>query len=160
MLSYPWSTVCGSAHVSPQDVGFGNKVSHSERKTRRKWSPNVQKKRLWSATLQEFLRFHVTTYALRCIDKAGGLDNYLLQTPDKKLQSEEGMAAKLRIQEAIGSCEASVDNTIRWCLPSPTCGLLGRPSTDRRPTVVTAVERLAHPHIQPTRTALGTDSPV
>jgi hypothetical protein len=38
--------------VAPQDIGFGNKVSHSERKSRRSWKPNVQSKRLWSELLQ------------------------------------------------------------------------------------------------------------
>ena len=84
-----------------RDVGFGNKVSHSERKTRRMWKPNVQKKRLWSEALQDFIRFSVTTHALRCIDKAGGLDKYILQTPPEKLNSATGEAARARILEAL-----------------------------------------------------------
>ena len=84
-----------------RDVGFGNKVSHSERKTRRMWKPNVQKKRLWSEALGDFVRFSVTTHVLRCIDKAGGLDNYILGTPPHILNSTTGEAARSRILEAL-----------------------------------------------------------
>ncbi|KAK3320501.1 ribosomal L28 family-domain-containing protein [Cercophora scortea] len=60
-------------------IRFGNKVSsRNEIKTRRKWRPNVHTKRLWSAALGVFVRTRVTTRVLRTIDKAGGLDNYLL----------------------------------------------------------------------------------
>jgi large subunit ribosomal protein L28 len=48
------------------------------KKTRRKWNPNVQYQKLYSEILDESIKFKVTTSALRSIDKAGGLDNYLL----------------------------------------------------------------------------------
>ena len=80
-----------------QDIGFGNNVSHSERKTRRHWKPNVHRKKLWSEGLQEAITFNVTTYALKCIDKAGGLDSYLLNTPESKLKSQSGERVKARL---------------------------------------------------------------
>merc|ERR1719213_217865 len=52
-------------------IQFGNKVSHSMRHTRRNWKPNVQRKRLWSEALEDWMQFKVTTHALKCIDKAG-----------------------------------------------------------------------------------------
>ena len=63
-----------------KDVGFGNNVPFSMKKTRRRWNPNVQKKRIYSEVLDEMVKFHVTTNALRTIDKMGGLDNYLLKS--------------------------------------------------------------------------------
>ena len=48
-------------------------------RTKRTWLPNVQLKRIYSDALGMPVRIHVTTYALRCIDKAGGLDAYLLK---------------------------------------------------------------------------------
>eukprot|EP00656_Telonema_subtile_P018948 TRINITY_DN20296_c0_g1_i1.p1 TRINITY_DN20296_c0_g1~~TRINITY_DN20296_c0_g1_i1.p1 ORF type:complete len:140 (+),score=24.40 TRINITY_DN20296_c0_g1_i1:98-517(+) len=63
-----------------KDIQFGNNVSFSKRRTRRHWKPNVQTKRLWSDTLEKRVEFRVTTHALRCIDKAGGLDNYLVKS--------------------------------------------------------------------------------
>mmetsp|Transcript_1547 Transcript_1547/g.2356 ORF Transcript_1547/g.2356 Transcript_1547/m.2356 type:complete len:132 (-) Transcript_1547:271-666(-) len=80
---------------------FGNNVSHSNRRTRRFWNPNVQFKKLYSEILDSSLKIHVTTYALKCIDRAGGLDNYLLKTSDQKIGSEFGIGLKRRLQEAI-----------------------------------------------------------
>lgn len=79
------------------DVKFGNNISDSHRKTRRKWLPNVQRKRLWSRTLQCWLRFNVTTTALHCIDLKGGIDEYLLETKESKVNSIAGKNAKLMI---------------------------------------------------------------
>ena len=83
-----------------KDVRSGNNVSFSHRKTRRTFKPNVQRKRLWSVTLGCWLRFNMTTHALRCIDKAGGIDDYLLKTPDAKLNSISGVNAKRLIESA------------------------------------------------------------
>ncbi|CAI5531397.1 unnamed protein product [Closterium sp. Naga37s-1] len=85
-----------------KEVKFGNKVSEDGgNKTRRMWKPNVQYKRLYSFALDKFIQFRVTTYALRCIDKVGGIDEYLLHTPEKKLNSDVGLVWKGRIQEAL-----------------------------------------------------------
>ena len=65
-----------------KDVRFGNNVPFSMKKTRRRWNPNVQFKRLYSEVLDEMIKFHVTAAALRSIDKFGGLDNYLLYSPN------------------------------------------------------------------------------
>jgi large subunit ribosomal protein L28 len=62
-----------------KDVRTGNNVSFSMRHTKRKFRPNVFIKRVYSEVLDAMIPFHITTSALRSIDKAGGLDNYLLQ---------------------------------------------------------------------------------
>lgn len=80
-----------------KDVRFGNAVSFSNRKTRRKFKPNMFKKRVYSETLDEMIRFHLTTSTLRAIDKAGGLDNYLLTS--KYVVDGEGLVHKNRILE-------------------------------------------------------------
>ncbi|KAI9783038.1 MAG: 39S ribosomal protein L24, mitochondrial [Candelina submexicana] len=60
-------------------IQFGNKISErTEIKTRRHWRPNIQHKRLWSASLEEWLKIRVAPRVLRTIDKVGGLDEYLL----------------------------------------------------------------------------------
>merc|ERR1712071_380290 len=78
-----------------KDIGFGNAVSFSNKKTRREFKPNVFKKRVYSETLDEMIRFHLTASTLRSIDKAGGLDNYLLKT--KHIGEGEGVVAKRRL---------------------------------------------------------------
>ena len=82
-----------------KDVRTGNQVSFSARKTKRKFKPNVILKRVYSETLDQMLRFHMTTATLRSIDKAGGLDNYLLTT--KHIGEGEGLVAKRRIMKKM-----------------------------------------------------------
>eukprot|EP00566_Odontella_aurita_P028418 CAMPEP_0113559316 /NCGR_PEP_ID=MMETSP0015_2-20120614/18831_1 /TAXON_ID=2838 /ORGANISM="Odontella" /LENGTH=187 /DNA_ID=CAMNT_0000460943 /DNA_START=67 /DNA_END=630 /DNA_ORIENTATION=+ /assembly_acc=CAM_ASM_000160 len=82
-----------------KDIRSGNNVSFSNKKTKRKFKPNVFKKSVYSETLDEKIRFHITTSALRSIDKFGGLDNYLLKS--KHVASGEGLAAKKRILQQM-----------------------------------------------------------
>merc|ERR1712070_308364 len=82
-------------------VMTGNNVSFSKNRTKRVWKPNVQIKRLFSPTLDEVVKLRVTTHTLRCVDKAGGLDNYILNL--KARHVEEGTLAhqlKGRMKEA------------------------------------------------------------
>jgi len=61
-----------------KDVRFGNSISHSHHKSKRRWYPNVQNKRVWSETLDDWVRFKMTTTAMKAIDDYGGIDNYIL----------------------------------------------------------------------------------
>ena len=67
-------------------------------RTRRIWLPNVQQKSFFSQLLDKTLNIRVTTGALRCIDKAGGLDNYLLYTREANLGSELGVELKTQLK--------------------------------------------------------------
>ncbi|XP_065618306.1 large ribosomal subunit protein bL28m isoform X2 [Quercus suber] len=81
-------------------IQFGNRVSEDGgNKSRRTWKPNVQEKRLFSYVLDRHIRVKVTTHALRCIDKAGGIDEYLLKTPYHKMDTEMGLYWKSRIEK-------------------------------------------------------------
>ena len=82
-----------------KDIRSGNNVSFSMKSTKRKIKPNVFVKRVYSEVLDEMLKFHLTTSALRSIDNAGGLDNYLLTS--KHVTSGEGLVAKKRIVKAL-----------------------------------------------------------
>ncbi|KAK9058854.1 hypothetical protein SSX86_023698 [Deinandra increscens subsp. villosa] len=95
--------VMGRAHrgiFAGRHIQFGNQVSEKGgNKTRRNWKPNVQEKRLFSYILDRHIRVKVTTHALRCIDKAGGIDEYLLKTPYKKMDTEMGLLWKSKIEK-------------------------------------------------------------
>lgn len=43
----------------------------------------------------------MTTFVLRQIDKMGGIDRYLLYTPDEKLDSALGVKLKLKLQDVF-----------------------------------------------------------
>lgn len=49
----------------------GNKVSHANNKTRRRWEPNLQAKRIWSPTENKFISMRVSARGLRTIQKLG-----------------------------------------------------------------------------------------
>ena len=66
------------------------------------WLPNIHAKHIFSSSLNRSIRIHVTTSMLRTIDKHGGLDAYLLNTPDRRIQSEKGVALKREIQGRLG----------------------------------------------------------
>lgn len=90
-------------------IQFGNRVSEDGgNKTRRNWKPNVQEKRLFSYIMDRHIRVKVTTHALRCIDKAGGIDEYLIKTPYHKMDTEMGLYWKTKIEklyEELGQTE-------------------------------------------------------
>ena len=49
----------------------GNNVSHSHRKTRRRFLPNLHHHRFWVESEQKFVRLRVSTAGMRIIDKKG-----------------------------------------------------------------------------------------
>ncbi len=67
----------------------GNNVSHSHRKTRHQWMPNMQARSLYSMSLNRFIRLTLPACVLRSVDQSGGLDNYLLNiSPEQQMQLE------------------------------------------------------------------------
>jgi len=78
-----------------KDVQFGHSISHSHTKSKRKWKPNVQNKRVWSDALSDWVRFKITTKALRAVDNVGGIDNYILSL-DEKLVQDSNYVTKVR----------------------------------------------------------------
>ncbi|MCB0191111.1 MAG: 50S ribosomal protein L28 [Anaerolineae bacterium] len=54
----------------------GNNVPFSQKKTRRRWLPNLQKRKIYVPELGRSIRLKVSTRALRTIDKKG-LSTYL-----------------------------------------------------------------------------------
>ena len=86
-----------------RNIGYGNNVSEDGgNKTRRHWKPNSHRKRLYSEVLDRLVSVNVTAHALRCIDKAGGLDAYLLNTRPKDLLSNKAMEIRREIAALAG----------------------------------------------------------
>lgn len=59
---------CSISGKGPQ---FGNNVSHSHKKTRKKWSANIIKKRIYIPEEDRFVRVKISTQMLRTIQKKG-----------------------------------------------------------------------------------------
>jgi len=75
-------------------VQTGNKVSHSNIKTRTRFLPNLVQVTLISESLERAVRLRVSAAALRSVEHRGGLDNFLLKARDGELS--EGAAALKR----------------------------------------------------------------
>jgi large subunit ribosomal protein L28 len=87
--------------LSGSKVSSGNNVSHSNRRTRRTFAPNLQNVTLLSDALGERVRLRVTARALRTVQKVGGIDAFLLGTDDARLPPE-AIVVKRRVRRAIG----------------------------------------------------------
>ncbi len=74
--------------LTGKGVQTGNNVSHAKNRTRRRFLPNLQETSVWSDSLQKAVRLRVSTYALRTIEKRGGIDGYLMTARDKTLAPE------------------------------------------------------------------------
>ncbi len=59
---------CQVTGVGPRS---GNNISHAHNKTKRRFLPNLQKKRIWVQELNRFVTVKLTTRALRTISKKG-----------------------------------------------------------------------------------------
>lgn len=62
------SRICDLTGKRPM---VGNHVSHSNHKTKRRFLPNLQKKRFFVPELNEWIELKVSTSAMRTIDKKG-----------------------------------------------------------------------------------------
>jgi large subunit ribosomal protein L28 len=66
-------------------VQFGNLVSHSNRKTRTRFLPNLVQVTLISEALERSVRLRVSAAALRSVEHRGGLDNFLIKAREAQL---------------------------------------------------------------------------
>ena len=74
--------------VTGKKVITGNNVSHSHRKTRRTFDPNIQKTSLYSEALGRNVRVKISASGLRTVDHKGGLDTWLVNTAPSKLDPD------------------------------------------------------------------------
>lgn len=71
----------------------GNKVSHSNIKTRTKWMPNLKDKRYMVPELSRTVTLKLSTRAIRTIDKLGGVSQAIMKAKAEKMSDR---ALKLR----------------------------------------------------------------
>ena len=71
--------------LSGKKVMTGNNVSHANNNTKRKFLPNLNNVSLVSEKLDLTVRFKISANALRSVEHAGGLDNFLLKSKDNNL---------------------------------------------------------------------------
>jgi large subunit ribosomal protein L28 len=80
-------------------VFTGNNVSHSNRKTRRRWLPNLKAKKYFVPELGQTLSLKLSTRAIRTIDKHGGLSRALFQVKEDGLSAQLAKAKRLILKQ-------------------------------------------------------------
>ncbi len=90
---------CG---ITGKGVQTGNNVSHANNRSRRRFLPNLQHASILSDALGTPVRLRLSVRAIRSIEHNGGLDAYLLSTPDAKLPAD-ARRIKRRIKKAAAA---------------------------------------------------------
>lgn len=85
--------------ITGKGVQSGNNVSHANNKSRRRFLPNLQEQSVLSDILGMSIRIRLTTGALRTLEHNGGLDSFLMTTPNRDLP-EPALILKRRIKRA------------------------------------------------------------
>ena len=85
--------------ITGKGVLTGNNVSHANNKTRRRFLPNLQTTSLLSDALGVSVTLRMSTRAIRTVERNGGIDAFLLGTPNSRLPVE-ALALKRRILRA------------------------------------------------------------
>jgi large subunit ribosomal protein L28 len=57
--------------LTGREPGFGKSVSHSHRRTSRRWDPNIQTRRYWLPSENRWVRLRLSVKGIRTVDKIG-----------------------------------------------------------------------------------------
>lgn len=93
------SRVCELTGKAPQT---GHKVSHSNRKAKRRFLPNLCSVTMVSDALGRSVRLRVSANALKSVDHRGGLDAYLLKAKEGEL-SDRALELKRQIAKKLAT---------------------------------------------------------
>jgi large subunit ribosomal protein L28 len=89
---------------------YGNKVSHSNIKTRTRWMPNLRKKKFLIPELQQTIAILLSSRAIRTIDKLGGITPAIMNATEKslseRLQQVRSKIYKARVKRTSGAKQA------------------------------------------------------
>ncbi len=64
-------TVSAHCQLTGRKPGFGNSVSHSHRRTSRRFDPNIQRKRYWLPSEGRHIRLTLSARGLKTVDMIG-----------------------------------------------------------------------------------------
>lgn len=62
------SAICQVLGTTP---GFGRSISHSHRRTPRRFDPNIQRKRYWVPSLGRHVTLRMSVRGIRVVDRRG-----------------------------------------------------------------------------------------
>ena len=68
--------MAATCDVCGKSPSFGHNISHSHRRTKRRWNPNIQKKRYWVPSLRRNVTLNLSAKGIKVID-ARGIDSVI-----------------------------------------------------------------------------------
>jgi large subunit ribosomal protein L28 len=92
--------------ITGKGVLAGNNVSHANNKSRRRFLPNLQESSMLSDILGVSVTMRLSTRGIRTVEHNGGIDAFLLGTPNRRLP-EEAQVVKRRILRAQAKRQAT-----------------------------------------------------
>lgn len=92
--------------ITGKGVQTGNNVSHANNRSRRRFLPNLQVTSLMSEGLGGAVRLRLSANGLRTVEHNGGLDAFLLSTPDSRLPAD-ALRIKRRLKKALAAKEGA-----------------------------------------------------
>ena len=66
-----------SCAITGKRTTTGNNVSHAKRRTKRKFRPNLHKKRFYLTSQKRYITLRISAKGMRTIDKCGGIEAYI-----------------------------------------------------------------------------------
>ena len=97
--------------ITGKGVLSGNNVSHANNKSRRRFLPNLQESSMLSDVLGTSVHMRMSTRAIRTVEHNGGIDAFLLSTPNSKLPPEalviKRRIARSRAKRALAAGKAA-----------------------------------------------------
>jgi large subunit ribosomal protein L28 len=91
--------------LTGKSVLVGHLVSHSNRKTKTRFLPNLLKVTLLSDALGQSVRLRISANALRSVEHRGGLDAFLLKSSEAD-RSQKAKELRRKIRKAGESAAA------------------------------------------------------
>lgn len=86
------SKVCEVTGVGPK---VGNNVSHAKNRNKRRFLPNLQKKRFWFSEEKRYIKLRISIQGIRLIDKLG------IKAVLKKIKARLNKAVRTRKKARI-----------------------------------------------------------
>lgn len=91
------SRKCELTGIAPQ---FGNNVSHSQRKSRRRFNPNLRVAHYESKLTGQIYKLRIVAKAMRSIEKIGGFDAFMLKKACDDMSSKAKSIKKLIVKKS------------------------------------------------------------
>jgi len=80
----------------------GHKVSHSNRKTKRRFLPNLVNVTMQSDALSRSVKLRISANALKTVDHRGGLDAFLVKAKESEL-SPRAREIKRQVEKKLAA---------------------------------------------------------